>query len=192
MSTFNLNITAIKMRGVNKLNQDLLKVVKKVKKNLPDVNEFNQTFQSPKLNPNTYPVFLDLFTKTKEHIVNMLKIYDVLFDNVDVSLPWVNINRPGEHDSSWNRKNCDTHFSVLYYLKVPKKSGEIIFYNPFADGNSFFLKQFKEENSSNATFFKYTPDENTLLMFPSNLKYAVETNISKSDCISIAFDVTIK
>jgi uncharacterized protein (TIGR02466 family) len=190
MSTFNLNITAIKMRGVNKLNQDLLKVCKDVYKNKNSVQFSNEGYQSPRLNLKEYPVFLDLFTKTKEHIVNMLKIYDVLFNTVDVSLPWVNVNKPG--DFNWSHKHLDSHFSLVYYLKVPKKSGDVIFKNPFTENNNFFLKSFKNYNSNNSNVYKYTPEESFLLMFPSNLEHAVEKNKSKQNRISIAFDVTIK
>ena len=53
-------------------------------------------------------------------------------------------------------------------------------------------KEFNNYNSSNANTFKYTPRENMLILFPSNIEHAVERNKSKHDRISIAFNITIK
>ena len=68
----------------------------------------------------------------------------------------------------------------------------MIFSNPLTQGNSFYLKEFNNYNSSNANTFKYAPRENMLILFPSNIEHAVERNKSKQDRISIGFDVTIK
>ena len=191
MSTFNLYITEIEIFDVNKLNKQLLKVSKQVYRKLPSATHSNDGYQSPRLDTNAYPIFLDLYGKTKEHILNILGIYDLKkIGNIDFSLTWINISKPG--DFNWPHKHLDSHFSLIYYLKVPKKSGDLIFSNPLTQGNSFYLKEFNNYNSSNANTFKYTPRENMLILFPSNIEHAVERNKSKQDRISIGFDVTIK
>jgi len=190
MSTFNLYITEIEIFDVDKLNKQLLKLSKQVYRELPSADPSN-AYQSPGLDPNEHPVFLDLFDKTKAHILNVLGIYDLKkIGNIDFSLPQININKPG--DFNWPHKHFDSHFSLIYYLKVPKKSGDLIFSNPLTQGNNFYLKEFNNYNSSNANTFKYTPRENMLILFPSNIEHAVERNKSKHDRISIAFDITIK
>lgn len=191
MSTFNLYITEMELSDVGTLNKHLLKLSKQVYRKLPSADHSNEGYQSPKLDPNEHPVFLDLFDKTKQHILNVLKIYDLKkIGNIDFSLPQININKPG--DFNWPHKHFDSHFSLIYYLKVPKKSGDLIFSNPLTQGNNFYLKEFNNYNSSNANTFKYTPRENMLILFPSNIEHAVERNKSKHDRISIAFDITIK
>ena len=84
------------------------------------------------------------------------------------------------------------HFSGLYYLKVPKDSGDIVFYNSFHEGNSFYNKKFNEYNSHNSSTFTYGPQESTFLMFSGSVKHAVKRNESKQDRISIAFDINLK
>ena len=191
MSTFNLYITEIEIFDVTKLNKQLLKLSQQVYKKLPSAAHSNDGYQSPRLNTNDHPIFLDLYGKTKEHILNILGIYDLKeIGNIDFSLPWINISKPG--DFNWPHKHFDSHFSLIYYLKVPKKSGDLIFSNPLTQGNNFYLKEFNNYNSSNANTFKYTPRENMLILFPSNIEHAVERNKSKHDRISIAFDITVK
>ena len=191
MSTFNLYITEMEIFDVGTLNKHLLKLSKQVYRKLPSADHSNEGYQSPRLHTDDHPVFLDLFDKTKQHILNVLKIYDLKkIGNIDFSLPWININKPG--DFNWPHEHFSTHFSLIYSLKVPKKSGDIVFSNPFTQGNSFYLKEFNDHNSNNARVYKHTPRENMLILFPSNLKHAVERNRSKQDRISIAFDITVK
>ena len=173
MNTFSLNICGEIIEDTKKLNKQLIQTCKEVRKENKSVKYSNEGYQSPKLNLNDYPIFLELYKKLKENVLFNLTVYDLVEANIDFTLPWVNINKPG--DFNWPHKHLNSHFSAIYYLKVPKKSGDIVFLNPF-----------------NKSVFKHTPQESTFIMFPSNIEHAVERNESKQERISIAFDINLK
>lgn len=190
MSTFSLNIFEQQLQNTTKLDNALLKVCKKIHKTEKSVEHSNVGYQSPKIDINKHKVFWDLYKKVEGHIRSNLKIYDLKEVNLDFSLPWININKAG--DFNWPHIHVNSHFSGIYYLKVPKNSGRIIFHNPFTIHNNFFLKEFNEYNAHNTNVFKHMPSESSFLMFPGNLKHAVEQSKSKQDRISISFDVKLK
>ena len=66
----------------------------------------------------------------------------------------------------------DQQLSGVVYLKVPKNSGKILFYNPFNVNIQYC----------------FTPKENEIFLFPSVLYHSVEPNLSQEDRISIAFN----
>jgi uncharacterized protein (TIGR02466 family) len=190
MSTFNLDINGKKFKDTKDLNKKLLKVCKDIYKNKNNVQFSNEGYQSPRLDLKKYPVFLELYKKVKIEVLQNLEVFDLFEKKLDVSLPWINVNKPG--DFNWPHKHLDSHFSLVYYLKAPKKSGDIVFKNPFTENNNFYLKGFHSYNSNNSNVYRHTPEESFLIMFPSNIEHAVERNESKQDRISIAFDVNIK
>ena len=190
MNTFSLNICGEIIEDTKKLNKQLIQTCKEVRKENKSVKYSNEGYQSPKLNLNDYPIFLELYQKLKENVLLNLSVYDLVEANIDFTLPWVNINKPG--DFNWPHKHLNSHFSAIYYLKVPKKSGDIVFLNPFNKENTFYLKKFNNYNSHNSSVFKHTPQESTFIMFPSNIEHAVERNESKQERISIAFDINLK
>lgn len=190
MNTFSLNIFNKQIENTKKLNIDLLKTCKKIYKTTKSVTCSNIGYQSDKVSVKKYPVFLDLYQKLEDNVRANLSVYDLKEINLDFTLPWININKPG--DFNWPHIHMNPHFSGLYYLKVPKNSGDIVFYNSFHEGNSFYNKKFNKYNSHNSSSFSYGPQESTFLMFPGNVKHAVKRNESKQDRISIAFDINLK
>jgi uncharacterized protein (TIGR02466 family) len=191
MSLFSLDINVEILKDVKSLNKELLKTCNEIYKKNKTVHKSNDGYQSDRLDIKKYTVFLKLFEKTKDPIYKTLELYNLKnINNINFSLPWININKPG--DFNWPHKHLNSHFSLVYYLKVPKKSGDIYFTNPLTEGNLFFLKEFKEYNPYNSSSFNYEPEKNSLIMFPSNLQHAVGRNNSKENRISIAFDINIE
>ena len=190
MSTFSLNIFGKQIENTKKLNADLLKVCKKIYKTQKSVQHSNEGYQSPKIDINKHKIFYDLYKKLESNIRANLTVYDLKETNLDFSLPWVNINKPG--DFNWPHIHVESHFSGLYYLKVPKDSGDVVLYNRLHEGNSFYERKFNEYNSHNSSSFTYGPQESTFLMFTGNTKHAVKQNKSKQNRISIAFNINIK
>ena len=106
---------------------------------------------------------------------------------------WLNINYFKDLNTAHIHPNC--LFSGVYYLKVPKNSGGIVFHHPsqnlldydWLDNLKF---NFNEINSSN---WKFTPKEGSIYFFPSWLRHSVESNFNKKEQrISIAFNIGAK
>lgn len=100
---------------------------------------------------------------------------------------WININ----NKSSFNRPHVhpDSTVSGVYYVSVPKDSGNIVFNHP-AVAQSYHINEstLKNTNSINASTWHLTPEAGLLILFPSWLTHYVEPSNSDDDRISIAFN----
>jgi uncharacterized protein (TIGR02466 family) len=100
---------------------------------------------------------------------------------------WININ----NKSSFNRphRHPESTVSGVYYVSVPKDSGNIVFNHP-AVVQSYHINAstLKNTNSINASTWHLTPESGLLIMFPSWLEHYVEPSNSDEDRISIAFN----
>ena len=81
---------------------------------------------------------------------------------------WFNINGPGHFNVP--HVHLGTYWTAVYYLQVPKNSGDIIFHISETDR------------------FNITPKENQLIIIPPDLRHEVSVNQSDRDRISIAFN----
>ena len=76
--------------------------------------------------------------------------------------------------------------SGVFYIKVPKNSGELIFNNE--NLIRFYPLRIKEYNKYNSQIWKFQPKENTLYLFPSWIKHMVSSNLTNEERISLAFN----
>ena len=102
---------------------------------------------------------------------------------------------------SHKKNNCDAYgqkwkkhpfskLSGVFYVKIPKNSGDLIFVNEteipcFIDHNNI-----TEFNNYNSFKWSIKPEENVLYLFPSWLGHYVNPNLSKEKRISISFNLT--
>jgi len=96
---------------------------------------------------------------------------------------WYNINYLGSFNTP--HEHSGATLSGVYYISVPKNSGDIVFMNKNLDP---YYKQINKYNEYNSTTFKVTAKENLCVLFPSYLKHYVEPNLNKKERISISFN----
>ena len=103
---------------------------------------------------------------------------------------WVNLNR--KHDFNSSHRHPGSIFSGVYYIKVPKNSGRIVFETPIAE-HSLTIRsdQVEKHNYFTSDAWKVTPTEGKLIIFPSWLRHSVEPNLSNQTRISLAFNCTL-
>ena len=82
---------------------------------------------------------------------------------------WFNIAQPGDSTGRHNHKD-EAAISGVFYIKVPEKSGELIFFIPGKNKITIPAK------------------EGRMLLFPANLDHAVNVNSSEDVRISLAFN----
>ena len=130
----------------------------------------------------------DILTVAKE-FARSIKITDKLeLDNI-----WANINGYKDYNLPHKHPNC--LLSGVYYVKVPKNSGEINFVNPASstmqyDWNKYTIKEYNNHNSANYTF---RAKVGTLYMFPGWLNHFVKQNLNKTEeRISFSFNVKVQ
>ena len=101
---------------------------------------------------------------------------------------WAIINKKDSFNISHNHPNC--FLSAAYYVKAPKDSGDIIFYEP-NDAKSIRYPEVEKYTRYSGTTVNFEPEEGKLLIFPSYLYHSVKANKSNEDRIVISFNVEI-
>ena len=103
---------------------------------------------------------------------------------------WLNINNKG--DFNIPHVHPFSLASVVYYAKVPKDSGRLVFENPIQQHDYVMKPNTVEKfNTINSGYWNVTPNEGDLIIFPSWLRHWVEPNNTNEDRISIAFNLNI-
>jgi uncharacterized protein (TIGR02466 family) len=137
------------------------------------------------------PVFFNLFQEVKNRVCEFSKNYGIETNEFSINLTdaWFNIASPGQYQEF--HIHAYNHFSVVYYVKTPKKCGNILFRNQEHLIDMMPLPVKKPTLASYQTVF-YEPEESNLLIFRSNLNHMVEKNMSDEDRISIAMNFVLK
>ena len=86
---------------------------------------------------------------------------------------WFNISNSGDN-TGWHDHKENAKISGVYYISVPKMSGNIIFRK-------------KNKNKYQKWFVK--PQDGMMLLFPSKLEHCVEINKSCDTRISLSFNL---
>jgi uncharacterized protein (TIGR02466 family) len=111
--------------------------------------------------------------------------------NFQINNLWININAK----LSFNRPHVhpESAISGVYYVSVPKNSGNIVFNHP-SRTQQYHIRPdaIKITNDINSSTWHITPDPGLLIVFPSWLEHYVEPNNNEDDRISIAFNAHIE
>jgi uncharacterized protein (TIGR02466 family) len=168
--------------------------------------KFSRPVVSTQWNCDTYNT-LDLYNPTsdRDSIVNGLidlcrdRVYDFskefgISKNIEQLVCtdfWFNIAQPGNYQECHQHPN--SHFSLVYYIKVSDNCGNIVFKSPTAFSDMFPLSiNSKNLNKNSYPACWYTPEESVLLIFRSNLVHMVEKNLSSTDRISVSMNFKFK
>jgi len=106
---------------------------------------------------------------------------------------WININGKGHYNTSHNHPNC--LMSGVFWVKAPENCGKLIFQNPHSFAEGWLIESADVDVKKRLNYhhtFEFTPQEGTLVMFPSHLMHSVESNESDEDRISIAFNLQLQ
>ena len=109
-------------------------------------------------------------------------------DKAKIISMWSIINKKGSFNIQHNHPNA--YLSASYYVKVPKNSGNIKFFDPKEQKNIRYPK-IKNYTDISAVIAEITPEEGDLLIFPSYLYHSVGENLSENDRIIVSFNVDI-
>jgi uncharacterized protein (TIGR02466 family) len=100
---------------------------------------------------------------------------------------WACINK--KHDQNLIHSHTNNYnLSGVYYLNVPRDSGEIVFRDPRPGANQAPNRLFKDDGDSEYLM----PTEGLIILFPSYLEHFVLPNRSDNDRISMSFNLTLE
>ena len=100
---------------------------------------------------------------------------------------WACINKRNDQNLIHSHTN-NYNLSGVYYLNVPKDSGEIVFRDPRPGANQAPSRLFKDDGDSEYLM----PFEGLIILFPSYLEHFVLPNRSDGDRISMSFNLTLE
>jgi len=98
---------------------------------------------------------------------------------------WANVNPQYASNKIHDHANC--LFSGVYYVKTPKDSGTLMFYDP-RSAKTFYKPLVSTFTPYTADAIAHAAEEGLMLIFPSWLKHGVEPNLSDEDRVSISFN----
>lgn len=132
------------------------------------------------------------FCEFKDYILNntfaAVQHYHRRFELVNM---WININKKGDYNVSHTHPACI--LSGVFWIKTSEKCGELKFLSPNSFVEHLLIncvdKDVQREHNYDDTF-NFSPQEGTIVLFPSHLEHLVEPNESDEDRISIAFNLS--
>jgi uncharacterized protein (TIGR02466 family) len=183
IDTFKTSITRVELNlNLKSLSKFCFNLEKKQQSNyLSNIGGF----QSKNLNLNDLSI-RELLNAIDMHVNTTGKEIYKFKNKLKISNMWLNINRYKDFNCTHNHP-----FSILsgvFYVKVPKNSGNIAFVNDFPI-TEFVSETFMEEfNNYNCKTYNFNSEENVLYIFPSWLKHTVGPNLSQKERISFSFN----
>ena len=127
----------------------------------------------PKLKTKLY----SKFTKFKKDIM-------AYKNDFKISTSWVSKTDKKQQSMYHNHKNC--MYSGVYYPIVYKNSAPIIFHH---DNNVSFNLETTSNNINNSAEIRATPQNDTVIFFPSNLYHCIGEHLSNKTRYCIAFNL---
>jgi len=117
-----------------------------------------------------------------------LKHYNLDFKLVNM---WININKKWNYNTKHCHPGCI--LSGVFWVKAPENCGKLVFVNPHSFVEHNLIERVNDDVKKECNYdrtFEFTPQEGTLVTFPSHLQHLVEPNQSDEDRISIAFNLS--
>ena len=132
------------------------------------------------------------YSLLSEKIVeNTKKVFDTLsfeYQGFQITDMWSNVLKPGETHRPHTHSN--NILSGVYYVEAQQTSG-IIFSDPRPQAG-VIQPDVTKQHLDNASVIKYDSATNRMILFPSWLQHYVPVNETKSNRISIAFNIMLK
>ena len=102
---------------------------------------------------------------------------------------WAIINTGGA--ANLRHQHGNSTISGAYYVRAPKNSGDIVFYDP-RPAPVYSHPNVTNPNLLNAQVNGVSPKEGALVLFPSFLDHSVNENLSNNERIVISFNIKIQ
>lgn len=108
--------------------------------------------------------------------------------NIQITSMWSIINQ--KEALNGRHIHGNNFISAAYYVKAPKNSGNIVFFDP-RSAPSYHHPITTGPNKLNADSHNIQPVDGLLVLFPSYLHHAVEPNNSNEERIVISFNINL-
>jgi uncharacterized protein (TIGR02466 family) len=190
---FPVPIFHYKLENYKETNKELLNYILELQKNDKIGNthsniggwhsqNFDIVNQGPPIN------FLNKIKDYLKHIISNEFGWRYVPNKQRIVAMWAIINKKNSFNVTHNHQNC--YFSAAYYVKKPKNSGDITFFDP-KEAKTYRFPKIEKYTEYSAETVTIKPEEGDLLIFPSYLYHSVDKNLSEDDRIVISFNVDV-
>ena len=163
-------------------NQELYKKALELKQSTPKARDWDAYSTLAAVNIRDDPLILDLISKCKVHVLNFVRELGANeFKSVRCSECWFNLYEKNDYQEVHTHMN--SHISLVYYVKVPTDSGNIVFNSP-----TYLTDLFRPSFTRDVTTATYTPGESDVMIFKSNVAHRVTPNKTDEHRVSIAMN----
>ena len=190
---FPVPIFHYKIENYKEINKELINYILKLQKKDKIGNNRSNIggWHSPNfdlINEKTPINFINKFKDfLKKIIVNEFG-WEYVPNKQRIVAMWTVINKKNSFNIMHNHQNC--YLSAAYYVKKPKRSGDISFFDPVEAKTYRYPEKEKGTIYSNQVA-TIKSEEGDLLVFPSYLYHSVEPNLSDEDRIVISFNIDL-
>jgi uncharacterized protein (TIGR02466 family) len=119
-------------------------------------------------------------------VSGILRFLRISYDAFDITACWATVLAPGAEHRVHSHPN--NYLSGVYYLSVRAGADTINFHDP-RNQTGVIRPPVSELTRENTDQVVIRVSEGTLLLFPSYLRHAVDSNASSEERISISFNV---
>jgi uncharacterized protein (TIGR02466 family) len=132
------------------------------------------------------PMLSGLKQQIEIEIKQFIKDYGMDQEYWYIGKSWITITSPGGRINMHNHTGHGGIVSGVFYIDAPADCGDIVFTNPYPFRDRM---PFVQMNDLNTSFFKRTPANGTLLLWPSSLNHQTDANMSNQTRLSISLDI---
>ena len=185
-------VWTIQVDNYEKINEQMYKFIKYLQsKDQKGINKSNVNGWHSKdfnLQDSEPKEFISLISPSIEKVINDMN-WEKNNQVVNINNMWAIINTGGS--ANLRHQHGNSTISGAYYVRAPKNSGDIVFYDP-RPAPVFTYPKAVDPNLLNAQVNGISPKEGALVLFPSYLDHSVNENLSKEERIVVSFNITIQ
>ena len=174
------------------MNEEMYQFIKNEQSN--DQNGINKSnlkgwhSKDFELNNDKPQKFIKFISNSIEQVMTDMK-WEKNKQSVKINNMWAIINTGGS--ANLRHQHGNSTISGAYYVRAPKDSGDIVFYDP-RPAPIYSHPNVEISNLLNAQVNSITPKEGGLVLFPSYLDHSVNENLSNEERIVISFNIKIQ
>ena len=184
-------VWALQLENYKKINEEMYDYIKKHQSSdHVGINKSNikgwhsRDFDLSENEPQNFIFFI---SKHIEQLMTDMN-WDTKKQIAKINNMWAIINTGGS--ANLRHQHGNSTISGAYYVRAPKNSGDIIFYDP-RPAPVYSHPNATTPNPLNAQVNGISPKEGALVLFPSYLDHSVNENLSKDERIVISFNIRI-
>lgn len=185
-------VWTIQLDNFKKINEEMYKFIKESQlsdnEGITKSNVKGWHSKDFNLQENIIKKFIAFISPAIEKVMSDMD-WDKQKQAVNINNMWAIINTGGS--ANLRHQHGNSTISGAYYVRAPKSSGDIVFYDP-RPAPVYSYPKALNPNLLNAQVNGISPKEGALVLFPSYVDHSVNENLSNDERIVVSFNIKIQ